>query len=396
MTKGRVLTAVILYIGVLIPLGTFGSINSTETKTSEVKTLMDELFFHLTALKKFMISDEKFKDPNNDLEISTHLQKLEKASDKMDHVALFKQDNFKFSQQVLKKQFSEASLIFRLGNKSYARWVINATISVCTSCHSQLPSKSRSLKEFENFKIYTSAFDRAEFLFATRRFDEASNIYDELITNFPKSTDRVDHVEISLERQVAYYSRIKRNADEALTKFSMYGNNKKLPLFLQQNQTAWISQFKDWKRQGPIDPRTISESEIIKLAEKKLQSDSSSIEASNPKLVSYLWISGILYEYLLTHPRTKITPQILYWLSICDRALSNTFFYSLANLYLRECITGYPADPFAKKCLKEYNEEMLSGYTGSSGTHLPPEVQKDLEALKKWIDSKGDAKLPLN
>ncbi|MGE0633186.1 MAG: hypothetical protein AB7O96_12300 [Pseudobdellovibrionaceae bacterium] len=155
-------SAILLTLWILISLSNVGA-SAAETKNANIKTVMNDLFVHLAALKKFIISEETFNDPKNELEITTHLQELEKAAKQTAHVPLLKQENFKFSQQVLKTQISEASRIFRLGNKPYARWMINSTISVCTSCHSQLPTKCRSYKEVDNLMIYTSDGDRADF-----------------------------------------------------------------------------------------------------------------------------------------------------------------------------------------------------------------------------------------
>lgn len=363
-------------------------LQETRSQSKDVKSTMDEFLSHLVALKKFMISEEKFADPKNELEISMHLNQFVEAASQAQHAPLLNQENFRFSRQVLKTQLSETARVFRLGNKTYARWMLNSTISICLTCHSQMPTPSRTFKEFENHKTFTSEFDQAEFLFATRAFDKAAEMYDRLITGFPTSTDRIDQLEKSLERQIAFYSRIKRGPKEALTKISQYQKNKKLPAFLLKNMEAWSRQLKTWSLQKDVNPRSASESEIVTFAEANLDSEPELVSATNPKLVNYLRVSGILYEYLMLHPHSKTTPKILYWLAVCDRALNHTFFYSLANLYLRECITEYPTDPMANTCLKEYQEEIISGYTGSAGTHLPAEVQADLKQLKDLIEGK--------
>ena len=113
------------------------------------------------------------------------------------------------------------------------------------------------------------------------------------------------------------------------------------------------------------------------------------LDAIDPSLVNYLRVSGILNEYLLTHPNTKVEPEILYWLAICDRSISNNFFFSLADMYLKECITRYPSAPIAKKCFTEYETQTTLGYTGSSGIHVPPEVKAELKRLKDLVNSGG-------
>jgi hypothetical protein len=53
----------------------------------------------------------------------------------------------------------------------------------------------------------------------------------------------------------------------------------------------------------------------------------------------------------------------------------------------------YPREAIAKKCFKEYEEETILGYTGSSGTNVPGEVRRDLNSLKKLIETGGKVEL---
>jgi hypothetical protein len=363
-------------------------------ESPETKVSMANFLTELIALKKYFVSDDTFNDPKNAGDIAAHLKTFTQVIKQADHDRTLNQENFRFTRQVLQNHISETERVFRLGNKSYARWMMTSTVSICMSCHTQIPSTSRSFTDFKNPKMFSSDFDEAEFLFATRAFEQGSAIYDHLITSYPKPRTRPEQIETALERQVAYYSRIKRDPSGALTKFRTYQKNKDLPVFAQKNLASWIQQFGDWSKQRSFDPRSATENEIESFAEKYMDLNSTlMMEASNPRLVSYLRVSGVLYEYLQTHPGTKITPKVLYWLSICDRSVNKGFFNSQADLYLRQCILEYPADPIAKKCYSAYEEETALGYSGSGGTHLPPEVVTDLKELKKILDNNG--KVPL-
>ncbi len=376
--------------------------NSTSTNKmpkkssiSQTKEHMNQFLEEMIALREFFTSTPKFTDEANDKKISSHLKKMSTTAKKAAHDPILNQENFKFSWHVLENHIAETERVYHSGNKSYARWMMSSTISVCMTCHTQIPAASRSLKKFEEFSSFATPSDKADFYFATRVFDKAADIYDSIIQNYPKNKATAEQVENALERQVTYYSRIKRDSGAALEKLKIYSENKAIPTFLRNNIAAWIPQFEGLKKQTPIDPKSIGEKEMLNYAKERLNSKKQDemVEANSPWLITYLHVSGLLYEFLNHHPNTEKTPEILYLLSICERSISQDFFYSLADLYLRECITRYPSQPVAKQCYSEYEKAILFGYTGSSGTHLPAGVKEDLKSLKKHVDSGGKVQI---
>ena len=238
--------------------------------------------------------------------------------------------------------------------------------------------------------MFSSIFDQAEFLFATRAFDQAFALYNQVIDGYPANKLKLEDVETSLDRQLAYFSRIKRNPSEAIAQIKIHQKNKELPGFLKANLKTWIAQFENWEKQITLDPKTATDKEIVAFAKKNIEPKwtSSAMQASNPELVPYLRVSGILYEYLQLHPKSPIVPDILYWLAICDRTINDSFFYSLADMYLKECVIKFPTAPVAQSCFKEYEMETIANYTGSAGTFLPAEVRTELNQMKSLLDSK--------
>lgn len=369
-----------------------------DPKTSrylQTKEMMNSFLTEFTALKKFFVSETAFNDPKNSEEIGRRLKKFAQLAKETRHDPMLRQVNFKFSRDVLEKHLAETERVYRLGNKSYARWQLASTASVCMGCHTQMPSESRHIQDFKKFDSMASSFDQAEFLFTTHAFDRAMELYDQVIDGYPKNKSSLDDLETSLERQIAYFSRVLRDPVKALEKMQIHAKNSGLPENVKVKIGAWIKQFQNWEKQANLDPKTATAEQVIKFARKNIQNQwtTQMMAPGNPSLVTYLRVSGILYEFLKNNPSSKETPEILYWLSICDRSLSNTFFYSLADLYLRECMIQYPSSSIAKKCYSEYEAEMVLGYTGSSGTHLPEEVKAELQNLKKHVDSGGKVEL---
>lgn len=370
------------------------SVTSSEAPVVHTKVIMAQFLQQLEALKKYMVSEAKFSDPKNTIEISEHLKKFSEISNSVMHDPQLQTASFKLSRDVLVQHIHETEKVYREGNKSYARWMLNSTVHVCMSCHTQTPAADRRSLLTKDSKNYFSQFEQAEFLFASRKFSEASRIYDSIIRGMVKGEN--PEVEKSLQRQVAYYARVKRNPAEAVKVFKSYVKLKNLSEYMRRDLLNWISQFEKWQNDNTFNLATATNDSIIQFAKTNLEANNKlKIDSINPNLVNYLRVSGVLYEFLQAHPDSKVTPQILYWLAVCDRSIERNVFFSLADMYLRECMIKYPADPIAKKCYTEYEKETVLGYSGSRGVDVPFSVRQELKSLKNFVESDGKIKLEL-
>ncbi len=362
------------------------NLNAQSEKKAEanIQPTMHKIFYNMQELLPYMADEEKFIDPKNDKLISDKLKESAELIKKAKHTKELNSPTLKISREVLENHFSEIDRIFRLGNKSFARWQLNSTVPLCMNCHTQSPSASRHWDLAELTKGATSNFNKAELLFMGRDFDTALKMYDEIIRKFPENKARIMDVEKSFERKIVIYSRVRRDFQAGIKGLNDdLKENKNLPEYLVKNVNAWIALFRIQIREGFPDPLKSNDNAIKKYVTTELKNNlwDDMIDASNPRLVKNLTVSGILYEYLNTHPESKIKPDILYWLAVIDKQLQETLFYSLSDLYLKQCMQEFPAHPTAKKCFEQYKLNMILAYSGSSGTHLPGDIKKELKDL---------------
>ena len=101
--------------------------------------------------------------------------------------------------------------------------------------------------------------------------------------------------------------------------------------------------------------------------------------------VDLLIVSGVLGNYLQQNPNTKLTAEVLYWEGLTENRIGKNIFFTLGDLYLKECITRYPRAAIAKKCFKEYKDEMTLRFTGSIGTNIPKSKQQELKRLESLL-----------
>ena len=114
-------------------------------------------------------------------------------------------------------------------------------------------------------------------------------------------------------------------------------------------------------------------------------------ETLRPQIV---WLRGELYRALLNETDRGMIADWLYWLAVSDRVLEYRFYYSLADMYLKQCMLEYTDDPIAQSCYREYENYIAFSYSGSSGTHIPADVAAELKTLKAKVFS-GEAGKPL-
>jgi tetratricopeptide (TPR) repeat protein len=374
-------------IGVLFfltSLTVFAGQSSLAKTEKPVTGLMHKFLGYMQALRPYIASEKKMTDPANDAEIKTYLKGLSEAVKTAKHEPKLQKPMFKVSREALEEHIYETERVFKVGNKTYARMMLQSTLSVCMSCHTQIPTASKNFESLNFTDQLTPPFDQAEFLFATRQFDKAHELYDKAIRGFPENKLASYSLEDAIERQVAYFSRIKRDPSGGRDYLQSLLKQKKLPVHITKNVEAWAALFNEWSREKTPDMKTISEADLKKYVTKSLKPElwDKMVDANNPRVMTHLKISGLLYEYLTYHPQTELMPEILYWLAQCDRALNNNFFYSLADMYLRECITNYPKHPIALNCYQDYEDATIAGYTGSSGVNVPTDVLAELNKMK--------------
>lgn len=354
---------------------------------AEVKPYMDQLLHELFVLKPFIVNEDEFKNPKNNDTIKTSLNNMVQLSKKINHDKKIKKSAFKVSAQVLTEQLKDVSDVFQNGNKDYSLWTLKSTLNTCMSCHTQLPSVSTRFNTENESKKLTHLFNEAEFLFTVRNFDQAMPLYSEAVKNYPKDM-KIGDLDKVLLRKAYYFVRVKRDLPGLVVSLTADLQNKSIPESNKKSIQDLITSAESLQADKYPEFTAKNESELKIYAEKELQpilkGDLQFLSDKN--LITYLKVSSILYEYIDKNPKTKLLPDMLYWLSFCEKRYTKNMYYSLPELYLRQCIMDYPKNPVAKKCYKEFEEMTLVSYTGSSGVNLPKDVRTELEKMKKMIE----------
>jgi hypothetical protein len=175
--------------------------------------------------------------------------------------------------------------------------------------------------------------------------------------------------------------------EELIKSLDLDLKNAKLPKgFRQKLEDLKIAANKMKKEDYPTFSGS-QDAEVRKYVESNLKEElAGHFSINNPeRQIQFMKISSVLYEYLQANPGTHLKPDILYWLSFCEARYSHQLSYSMPELYLKQCVLEFPKNPVAKKCLSEYQELVTMAYTGTSGTHIPAEVAKELKSMEELV-----------
>lgn len=368
----------------------------------EAKVVMNQVYDSFIKIVPYIYSDKLIFDHNkksSEEELTKSLMEIQKAFKGANHVNFLHSPGFKPSLDTINVHIQETIDSLHSKNKVFAHARLKAMTALCISCHSQLStsvSKNAFLSVASNMgrDRFDSDFAYANYLYLLRRFPEAEKYFDLSIKNYitlsQKSPpgmlldDKVVNGELytSLRRILSIYTKISLDTPKAIGFLKKYSKNKSISKVTRADIDSWIKALDKWKG---FDPNKISSiDDFIKKNLAPLE-DLKGQVTSGEHDITLLVSSGVLSKFLNDHPNGEMTPQILYWLSIAERRLSTTYFFSLGDIYLKECIIQFPASPYAKKCYQEYEDNVLFGYSGSGGTDVPPEEKRELDRLKKLI-----------
>ena len=363
---------------------------ANEEKT-EAKKIMDNVYGPFIKIIPYVYSDEKqlASLKTNSSEKSDLIKNLTDISGffkSARHVSYFQRPGFRPSLDTINKHIEDTLISVKSNNFVFAQKRLKALTSLCISCHTQL-SEIAAENAFGNAiakakkENFESDYAYGNYLFLVRRFSESEKYFDQAIDS-ATTTHNDQELYPSLRRILSIHTKINFDPKLAQAFISKYQKKTELPgLALEQIKT-WSQSLKKWQKFNPKKVKSISSFIQKYLAPLEVNKEKT---MSGENDITLLISSGVLSKYLNDNPKSNKVPEILYWLSIAERRLSGSFFFSLSDLYLKDCVKLYPKSAFAKKCYQEYADNIEFGYSGSSGTDIPAEEKQELELLKSYL-----------
>jgi len=374
----------------------------SKKKYNTTKQAMDDIFQSFVNLIPYSTDEMKWKDPNARAYIQGNLSKISEAFKSAKHLSAINLPGFRPSFDVVREHLEATIDAFNSNHKIFARTRLKATTQICLSCHSQLPqNKSQSLMKLVSQKTrndFATDFEYAEFLFLVRDYPKAVRYYDSEIQSRIKLNKDLKNIhnnedshyldfsiEQSLRKVLTIYTKVDYAPQKAIDFLDGYKNQPEFNAGLIKELNLWIKDLKTWQA-SKFDKKLKNNKELDAFIAKHLAKFEKTPATAGGNDVTLLIANGALYSFLNAHAKSDKVPEVLFWLAETDKVLNQSYFFSLSDIYLRECVSNYPRSPFAKKCYKSYEDSIFFGYTGSSGTHVPKEELEKLEKLKSYLE----------
>jgi len=261
---------------------------------------------------------------------------------------------------------------------------VRTLVSLCFTCH----SRERVVQDFADAAKTVDALrlepmERAQYLAATRQFDEALKAYRALL-EAPVKDERVvfDHTH-ALRDAMAIAVRVKDDAKLAQQLVDAEAAHQGLPDSVRATVAAWKKDVTAWQKER-FDAARASPNALFDKAKSLL--DRAQVATSyfpdEKQDIKLLRASGYLNLALGKDPKLKARGEALELLGECASGLKSPLLWDVDLLYFETCVWENPHTGLARRCFDRFEDRVTFGFTGSSGTHLPQDELDRLAALR--------------
>ncbi|MCA3012858.1 MAG: hypothetical protein INH41_10720 [Myxococcaceae bacterium] len=260
--------------------------------------------------------------------------------------------------------------------------------SLCFTCH----SRERAPEDYRAMDQHLAdarlpPLDRAQFLAATRRFDEALDAYGAVVAR-PATDERARLVQArAIKDALTLLVRVKDDAKATDVFLEGLSRRDDLPAFLKRSVAAWRKDVSAWRKER-FDALGASPVALFTRAKALVA------KASGPRTflpdetndVAYLRASAYLNLALGKDPRLPQRGEALFLLGVCAGALKSPLLWDVDLLFFEACVRENPKTPLAQRCFAQLSDRLYFGFTGSSGTHLPDDELSRLSTLRELAE----------
>jgi tetratricopeptide (TPR) repeat protein len=344
---------------------------------------MQGLSLTLTELLPYVADSNEFNKPANHeliLEKSKKLAQLTHSVQK-NSLAGGQDPTVDFILNQFNDDIQRAVESLQSGHRSYAQHLLRNTTSYCIQCHTRTQVGPVFIgNTLDKTLAKLNPLERGEVLAATRQFEQALKEFKSLINSPRNEMPNVFTWDKAVRYALAIAVKFQNDPQEALEIVESILKNKHAPYYLKQSARVWKESIKEWMK----EPRKSEQkpSALITKAQALIKKSDSRSESDRAGQIYYLRASSLLHQALDLSKEPAEKAEALYWIGICYETFKDMSFWSLDERYFEACIRINPHSTLAEKCYQKYEENIFMGYTGSSGTTLPPDIQQKLVELK--------------
>jgi tetratricopeptide (TPR) repeat protein len=338
---------------------------------------MGEIFEAMSVLLPLSLDGDRFEDPTNEATIRTALERLDLGSAQIERHGSSGDVSFSHLARSLSIDARDIRLRYAAGHKREARYLVQTLVETCVACHSRLPAASAPRSEAfakSAADLQLSLDERAKLAYATRQFDVAEGLYEELLRS-PTPAGDIDlggHLDDYLELEV----RVRREYEKPARALEAFSRRSDLYPALKTDLAHWIQALRGLAARKAEAPSLAAARQLVQHGE-----DAEFVN-ERTELVEHLEASGILHRLLDTGISGSDRAEAYYLLGLIETRIGRSYWMSQAEAYLETAIRLAPGQPVAQRACDLLDDYLTAGYSGSGGTFLPPDIADKLELLR--------------
>ncbi len=353
----------------------------TPGEKAAVTSAMRLNFAALMTLQPYLTSAARFADPASAQEIRHQLEILQRSPHVLASSAAAREPGLAAVTQLFGGYLASVQRRFDRGQTEAARHQLLTATGFCFACHSRLAVE----KDFQDVEQQVNALglgdlDRADLYAATRQFDQALTLYGRVLRGKLKGEPDYFAWTDAARSALRITVRVKNSPDAARKLLEPLEARSDLPPHLRQYVSAWRRDVDEWAA-DKTDPAALSPVQLVARA-KELIGAVDLFEDDLPD-VPMLRATHYLHAALTREPTGKHRPEALFLLGLAYGSPKDPLLFDLNSLYFEACIRENPRTELARRAYKRLQDEVYFGFTGSSGTHVPPDELERLAALRK-------------
>jgi tetratricopeptide (TPR) repeat protein len=353
-----------------------------EVPDPEEKKIMAEIVEVLRVVLPLSLDGSRFSDSANRSAVDAALESLAANAKRLEGHGATQEVGFAYLSGSLARDSLEIRKRFAEGRVDEARFLLRHLTETCVACHSRLPDDrkhalGKRLTE-EDAIAALPREERVQFEVATRQFDRALATYESLFADLKISIAELD-LSGDLENYLELCLRVQGDPDRAISNLEKLAARKDLPSRLQAQVKTWIKALRSLG-----DELDGNATEQARALVKPVVEDSR--VSGSSELVRLIAASGLLHRYVAsTSDPAERVGEAYYLLGVIESRIGRSLWVSQTEFFLETAIRMGPKQRYADDAFALLEEFLVSGYTGSSGTHVPPDVVQRLEELDELI-----------
>ncbi|MEM7410141.1 MAG: hypothetical protein AAF430_07910 [Myxococcota bacterium] len=363
----------------LAALPLVGSADTASDATT--RDQMAQVYQAMQVLFPLSVDADAFRDPENQVQIRAALAQLAAASEGLAEHGAEGPASFAYLSHALANDARDIRDRHGAGHTQEARFLVQTLAETCVACHSRLPA-DRDAPRSQDFvdqgrlaSLPTPA--RARLAYATRQFERAQQLFEALLVD-PRSQPTDLDLEGILDDYLELAVRVRRNPERARARLAVFAERHDMPEKLRRDVEGWRRDLETTaKRPAPKHPLVLARS-LVEDAEGRVRTG-----RERSALVPYLEASGWLLRALELESTLSRQERAEAYalLGTIETRIGRSFWLSQAEAYLEVAIRSWPHSRVAEDAFATLNDYLVGGYSGSSGTHLPPDIAAKLDEL---------------